>query len=167
MTQASDKLDTGSSQPAAARLPDRNPPDQLSELIKEYPALVVVAGLGLGLLAGALLPRAAGRKLLRGGAVLATTVGELTYSLSQQAAARAGDAAAEGRERIGDLREGISERAGDAAKLAAEAGRRTVAAGRTAGDSVQRGAIDASTVVREIGEELARRASKTLARLRD
>lgn len=167
MSKASDKPDTHSSQPTAARLPDRSPPDQLSGLIKEYPGLVILAGVGLGLLAGALLPRSAGRKLARGGAVLATALGEVGYNIGKEALAKASDAATEGRERLGDLREGLGDRAGEAAHLAGQAGRRTAEAGRAAGDNLQRVAVDASAVVRELGEDLARRASRTLARLRD
>lgn len=122
-----------------------------------------MAGLGLGILAGALLPRSAGRKLLRGGAFFASALGEVGYALGKQAIDKAG----EGRERLGDLRDELGERAGDAAQRAGEAGRRTAEAGRAAGDNLQRMAIDASSVVRELGEDLARRASKTLARLRD
>ncbi len=163
MSKSTDNRETTSSMPVAARLPDRAPPDQLSGLIKEYPGLVIAAGLGLGILASVLLPRSAGRKLLRGGAFLASAAGELGYAFGKQAVAKAG----EGRERLGDLREELGERAGDAAQLAGAAGRKTAEAGRAAGDSVQRMAIDASSVVRELGEDLARRASKTLARLRD
>jgi ElaB/YqjD/DUF883 family membrane-anchored ribosome-binding protein len=167
VSKVNEKPDARSSNPTPATLPDRSPPDQVTELIKEYPGLVVAAGLGLGLLVGALLPRSPGRKLMRGSAVLATALGEIGYSIGKQALTKASDAASEGRERLGDLRDGIGERASDAAELAGAAGRRTADAGKAAGDNIQQLAIDASTVVREIGEELARRASKTLARLRD
>jgi hypothetical protein len=164
VSKSTDNRETTSSKPVAAtRLPDRTPPDQLSGLIKEYPGLVIVAGIGLGILASALLPRSAGRKLLRGGAFLASAAGELGYAFGKQAIEKAG----EGRERLGDLREGLGERAGDAAQFVGAAGRKTADAGLAAGDNLQRMAIDASSVVRELGEDLARRASKTLARLRD
>ena len=51
--------------PASARaaLPDAYPPDSYRSLVAEYPWLVVATGAGLGLLAGALVPKRFGAKL--------------------------------------------------------------------------------------------------------
>ena len=48
--------------PARATLPDRYPPEDYRSLAGEYPWLTVAAGLGAGLLVGAMLPRGLGGK---------------------------------------------------------------------------------------------------------
>ena len=51
--------------PQRQRLPDAYPPEDYRSLAAEYPWLAMAAGLGLGLLAGALLPKKAGGKMGR------------------------------------------------------------------------------------------------------
>lgn len=84
--------------PEAAPLPaDRVPPEKFTSLLAEYPGLTIAAGLGLGLLAGALLPKTAGSKLARRGTALAAVAGELGLFLAKQAMEKAADAGREGR----------------------------------------------------------------------
>ena len=51
--------------PSPARLADDTPPEKFTSLLADYPGLTIAAGLGLGLLAGALLPKSAGSKLAK------------------------------------------------------------------------------------------------------
>lgn len=57
--------------------PDAYPPEDYRSLAAEYPWLTVAAGLGIGALAGALLPRSFGSKLGRGALGMAGLVGEM------------------------------------------------------------------------------------------
>lgn len=141
------------------RLPEANPPEQLSNLLGEYPGLAIAAGLGIGLLAGALLPRSAGRKLARGAFFLASTGGELGLILGKQALHKADAATREGREKLG-------ETAVEAAHKAADAGRKAADVGRKAGVEAQRVAGDASERARDVGLSLVKLAIDTVGRLR-
>jgi hypothetical protein len=87
---------------AAARspLPDAYPPDSYRSLAAEYPWLTVFAGVGLGMLAGALVPRTAGARLGKRAIKLATQAGELGLTLSARARDRAGEI---GRESIAQI----------------------------------------------------------------
>ena len=139
----------------ATRLPDASPPEGLRGLVEDYPGLAIVAGIGVGVLVAALLPRNAGRKLAKGSAVLATAATELGLALGKQALEKAG----EGRELLGD-------KASDAGRVAGDAGRKAAAAARDAGTSAQRLAEDASNTARDLGLALARKAVDAASRLR-
>ncbi|MFT4027095.1 MAG: hypothetical protein QM676_09885 [Novosphingobium sp.] len=152
MTKATDKHDPAEASLPATRLPDAEPPEEFSSLVGEYPGLAIAAGLGLGLLAGALLPRSAGRKIARGVFFLATTGGELGLVLGKQALRKADDVTRESREKIGET--------------AAEAAHKAADAGRKAGANAQRIAGDASERARGIGVGLARMAIDAAARIR-
>lgn len=81
-------------------LPDRYPPEDYRTLAGEYPWLTVAAGVGLGLLAGALLPKGAGGKAGRRVMGVAAAAAELGLVLSKQARDKAAEA---GREGLADL----------------------------------------------------------------
>ena len=84
--------------PDPAQLPaDRDPPEKFTSLLAEYPGLTIAAGLGLGLLVGALLPKTAGSKLARRSTALAAAAGELGLFLARQAMEKTADAGREGR----------------------------------------------------------------------
>lgn len=85
------------------------PPESLVELVGQYPGVAIAAGLGLGLLAGALLPRSAARKLTARAGVLAAVAGEAGLTLGKQAIEKAGEAGRETRERFGHLGESVGE----------------------------------------------------------
>lgn len=80
--------------PARASLPDAYPPESYRSLAAEYPWLVVAAGAGLGLLAGALVPKQFGGKL--GGRLLtaATLAAEFGMAMSKQAGSKEPEVAA-------------------------------------------------------------------------
>jgi hypothetical protein len=137
-------------------LSDRSPPEKVSDLIREHPALAIAAGLGLGLLVSVLIPKGPGRKLLRRGGLVTSAAADMALVLGRLALTKAGEATEEGRERLDE----IGDRVGDAAHRAA-------AASRAAGKNVKRLASETSSAARETGNGLARRAERALARLRD
>lgn len=87
--------------PKRETLPDAYPPDDYRSLAKEYPWLTMAAGAGLGLLAGALLPKRAGSKLGKRVLGMATVAAELGLSLSRQAGNAASETTAPMRQRAG------------------------------------------------------------------
>ncbi|MFN5245107.1 MAG: hypothetical protein ACK5B7_11850 [Novosphingobium sp.] len=91
-----DRLDRSSSTRPALPSKDAYPPEDYRSLVAEYPWLAVAAGLGLGLLAGALAPKKAGGKLGKRALRLAIPAGEIGLALSKQAGERASDAGREG-----------------------------------------------------------------------
>lgn len=155
----------------AARRPDAAPPERFSNLVSDYPGLAIAAGLGLGLLAGALLPRSAGRKLLRGGVFVASTASELGLAFGKQAMRKADDATRDGREVLGDTAAKAGRVATDAGRKAADAavdaGRKAADVGREAGANAQRLAEDATERVRDLGLGLAKMAADAASRLRN
>lgn len=143
----------------ATRLPDADPPEQFSSLIGEYPGLAIAAGLGLGLLAGAILPRNTGRKLARGVFFLASTGGELGLVLGKQALTKVDDATRDSREKLTGTAMDVAHKAADVsrdvASKAADAGRK---AGHVAGDASER--------ARDLGLGLVKVAIDAASRLR-
>ena len=83
--------------------PQPTPPEDLRELARQHPGLVVAGGVAIGLLVGALLPRKAGSRFARGVMGIAATAGEVGLALSSQARQRAEDGLRHGRERLADL----------------------------------------------------------------
>lgn len=142
-----------------AHRPDAAPPEKLVNLITEYPGLAIAAGLGIGVLAGAFLPRSAGRKLIRGGLFVASTASELGLAFGKQTLRAADEATREGREKLG-------ETASDAGRVATEVGRKAADAGRKAGAGAQRLAEDTTERARDVGLSLAKLAVDAASRLR-
>ena len=77
--------------PSPARFPDAYPPEDYRTLLKEYPWLAVAAGLGAGLLLGAVLPRGLGGRIGKRALAAATVAGELGLALGQQAREKAAE----------------------------------------------------------------------------
>lgn len=101
--------------PRKEPLPDAYPPEDYRSLALEYPMLVLAAGLGAGLLAGALLPKKAGRKLGGRALALASVAGELAIALGSQARDAAGEGAREGLAAVSEKTAPIRQRAARAA----------------------------------------------------
>lgn len=150
----------------AARRADDAPPEKFSNLVSDYPGLAIAAGLGLGLLAGALLPRSAGRKLVRGGVFVASTASELGLALGKQAMRKADEATRDGREIIGDTAAKAGRVATETGHKVLDAGRKAADAGRDAGAGAQKLAEDATERVRDLGLGLAKMAVDAASRLR-
>jgi hypothetical protein len=148
----------------ALRLPEGEPPEGVSGLIADYPGVAIAAGLGIGLLAGALLPRSTGRKLARGAVFLASAGGELGLALGKQALQAADEATRDGREKLSET---ASEVASTVADRATELGHKAADAGRSAGAGAQRIAGDASDRARDVGAGLAKLAIDSIARIKN
>lgn len=123
--------------PSPARLADDTPPEKFTSLLADYPGLTIAAGLGLGLLAGALLPKSAGSKLARRGTALAAITGEIALFAARQAMDKASEAASEGREAAGRIGTAAGKKAG-VARYAA----------RTAGTALAKKAVELATSAR-------------------
>lgn len=108
--------------PRREPLPDAYPPEDFRTLAKEHPMLTVAAGLGLGLLVGALIPKGAGGKAGRRLIGVATVAAELGLAFSKQAADRAGDAGREGLARLDESTAPLRKRAGRAGSAARSKG---------------------------------------------
>lgn len=121
--------------PSPARFPDAYPPEDYRTLAKEYPWLAVAAGMGAGLLLGAVLPKGMGSKLGKRAVAAATAAGELGLALSKQAGEKAADAG----------RDGATQLRGKASRIATPA--RTAA--RSAGMLIVREAIRLATRARK------------------
>lgn len=174
MTKANDQLaDAENTLPVAVapRLPEGEPPEGVAGLIGDYPGLAIAAGLGIGLLAGALLPRSAGRKLARGAVFLASAGGELGLALGKQALQAADEATREGRGKLSgtasEVAHDLSGRASDLAERASDLGTKAAEAGRTVSAGAQRIASDASDRARDAGAGLVKLAIDTVSRIRN
>lgn len=126
-----DRLDRSSSARPALPAKDAYPPENYRSLVAEYPWLAVAAGLGIGLLAGALAPKKTGSKFGKRALSLAIAAGEIGLALSKQASERAGEV---GRESLAIAKEGTSQ------------ARRTT---RSAGTTIAREAIRLAARVRK------------------
>ncbi|MBC2664761.1 hypothetical protein H7F51_04430 [Novosphingobium flavum] len=98
---ASDKAATAVKAPARRRAtaPAKTAPtttdaaESVRAFAREYPFAVLVGGIALGALAGAVMPRAAARRLTKGAIAVAGIAGELGLLYGKQAIARASEAA--------------------------------------------------------------------------
>ena len=117
----------GDKVPAKARrdpLPDAWPPENYRSLAKEYPWLAMAAGLGVGVLVAALLPRNAVSKAGRRAMAAATVAAELGLAFSKQARDVAEEAAQDGLTMIDDTTAPLRQRAVSATKSTRSRGRR-------------------------------------------
>lgn len=151
---------TNSAQP----LPEGEPPEGVSGLIAEYPGLAIAAGIGIGLLVGALLPRSAGRKIARGAVFLASAGGEIGLALGKQAFQAADEATREGRERLTETATGVAQ---NITERASDLGHKATDAGRNANINAKRLAGDASERARDVGAGIAKLAIDAVTRIRN
>lgn len=126
-----ERLDRNSSTRPALPSKDAYPPEDYRSLIAEYPWLAVAAGAGLGLLAGALVPKKTGSKFGKRALSLAIAAGEIGLALSKQAGERAGEAG----------RDGLS--------LAKQGGKQVRSTARNTGATIAREAIKLAARVRK------------------
>lgn len=110
--------------PHLGQLPDANPPESYRGLAAEYPWLALAAGLGLGVLAGSLLPKGLGGKAGRRILGAATAAAELGFALSKQARDKAGDGARDGLAMLDDNTAPLRQRATRGARSARSQGAR-------------------------------------------
>lgn len=85
---------------------DAYPPEDYRSLAREYPWLAMAAGMGVGLLAGALIPKKAGSKFGKRALGLVVMAGELGLALTRQTGEKASEA---GREGLAKAKDGTSQ----------------------------------------------------------
>src|SRR6185369_15286450 len=78
------------------QLPEREPPEGYRALAMDYPFTLVLGGLAVGAIVGAMLPRSAARKLGRAAIAAAGVAGELGMAYGRQAMDAAGELTDEG-----------------------------------------------------------------------
>lgn len=128
--------------PARPHFPDAYPPEDYRTLAAEYPWLTVAAGVGAGLLIGALLPRRFGGKLGKRALAVASVAGELGLALSKQARDAAVEAGQGGLAKVSESSAPLRQRAARAAGSAR-------GNARSAGLIVAREALKLATRVRK------------------
>lgn len=126
-----DRLDRDSTARPALPAKDAYPPEDYRSLVAEYLWLAVAAGLGVGLLAGALAPKKTSSRFGKRALSLALAAGEIGLALSKQAGERAGEAG----------REGLT--------LAKEGSRQVRSTARSTGATIAREAIKLAARVRK------------------
>lgn len=136
-----DPRSAGHSLPPRATLPEADPPEGVAALVREYPGLVLAGGIALGLVAGALLPRQAGRRLSRGASTLAKAAGTAGIALGHDYLDRAEKAARSGSRRI----KASSAEAGARASILAHKGNSVA---RKAGLAIARKALEVAANAR-------------------
>jgi hypothetical protein len=105
-------------------LPDAWPPEDYRSLAKEYPWLAMAAGLGVGVLVAALLPRNVLGKAGRRAMGAATVAAELGVAFSKQAREAAREAAQDGLTIIDETTAPLRQRTVNASKSARSRGMR-------------------------------------------
>lgn len=147
--------DSQSAKPRSKKLADAAPPENYRGLAAEYPLLVLAAGLGVGVLIAALLPKRITGKFAQRAMGAATVAAELGMSFSRQARDAAGEAAHYARDAAGDAAHYASDAAqGGLARL-----EETAAPLRNRADSAGKNA-------RSQGARFATEALKLAGRLR-
>lgn len=105
-------------------LPDAYPPENYRGLAREYPLLTVAAGIGVGMLIAALLPRRFASKAAKRALGAATVAAELGLAYSKHAREAAGEAAHDGLEKITESTAPLRQRATSVGKSARSQGLR-------------------------------------------
>jgi ElaB/YqjD/DUF883 family membrane-anchored ribosome-binding protein len=105
-------------------LPDRDPPENYRGLVREYPWLTVAAGLGVGMLVAALLPRKFASKSAKRALGVATVAAELGLAYGRQARDAASEAAHDGLTKLDESTAPLRQRAVTAGKTARNRGTR-------------------------------------------
>ncbi len=116
---------------------DASPPDDLRSLAADYPLLTIAAGLGAGLLLGAVLPKAFGRKFASRAITAATIAGEIGLMMGGKAKKATLEAGSEGLHRLSDLRDETAEFRERALRLAGS----VVGGARNSGITLAREAV--------------------------
>lgn len=153
--------------------PERDPPEGYKALAMDYPFVLVLGGLAVGAIAGALLPRAAGRKLVRGVVAAAGVASELGLAYGRQAFDVAGELSDEGRQKLGGLGEKLVELGESVSESAAAYGRKAAdfaadaasGAGKAADKAGQSAGVAAESA-RESGMKIARQVIRLTSQLR-
>ncbi len=144
---------------APAEAPPPPPPEGMRALAMDYPFAMVLGGVALGVVAGALIPRSAGSRLTRSAIAAATVAGELGLAYGKHAIEATSEAAAsatkEGLHLLGELGEKVEDLSGTVSGSASHAGKRAVGA-----------AGDAADLARDVGMRIAQQVIRLIAQNR-
>lgn len=141
------KVEASQADLAKVRPPvDTVPEAGFTNMALGHPFALVLGGLALGAVAGALLPKSLGRRIGKGAVAAATMAAERGLAYGRQALEKTNETAREGRQKLGTL----SETVGD----------EIVIYGKKAANSVD------LEPVRESGMKLARKVRKLASQLR-
>lgn len=108
--------------PERTVLPDAYPPESYRTLAGEYPWLTVAAGLGAGLIVGALVPKAVGGKLGKRAVAAASLAAELGLALSRRAGSEVEERGRDGLRRVSEAAAPLRQRAARGTRSARETG---------------------------------------------
>lgn len=108
--------------PQRQHFPDAYPPEDYRSLAAEYPWLTVAAGVGAGLLLGAVLPKGVGGKLGKRALTAATLAAEFGLAMSRKAGDKASESGSEGLRKIGEVTAPLRQRASRGGSAARTAG---------------------------------------------
>lgn len=108
--------------PPRQSFPDAYPPEDYRSLAAEYPWLTIAAGVGAGLLLGAVLPKGAGGKLGKRALTAASLAAEFGLVLSRKAGDTASESGREGLRRVGEATAPLRQRASRSGSAARSAG---------------------------------------------
>lgn len=153
------KVEQSQAELAAPALPKQDPPEGVRALAMDYPFALMLGGLAVGVVIGALIPKGTARKLSRGAISAATVAGELGMTYGRNTLDAANETAAivtrEGRQRLDDLSGKLADLSGSVGENANEAGKRALAA-----------ASDAAEGARNSGLRLAQKVIRLTSHLR-
>ncbi len=147
----------GGEQAHSAPAAEGSSPDfsRVRNLATEHPLALIVGGLTLGAVAGALLPRSAGRRLAKGAVAAASMAGELGLLYVRQAIEKAEDAA----ESLAELKETVGTGASDYSRKAADLVSET---GRKSSNMAE----DTLASARDVGQRIGKQAIKLRSHIR-
>lgn len=139
--------------------PERNPPEGVKALAMDYPFAILLGGLAVGVVVGAMLPKAAGRRASRKALTAAAVARELALTYGKRAMHLANETAASAKTEGGKILDGMGERLED---LSGTVGEAATGAGQRAADV----SSDAAESVRETGMRIARQVIRLTSQLR-
>ena len=153
------KVDEAQAELARPAPPEAAPPEGIRALAMDYPFAMILGGVALGAVAGALIPRAAGRRLTQGALAAATVAGELGLAYGKHALEATGEAAASASKEGRQLLSGLGERIED---LSGTVGQSATHAGKRAADA----AGEAAEVARDVGMRIAQQVIRLITQAR-
>jgi hypothetical protein len=135
--------------PVATRPASPAPTERVRAVASEYPFALMLGGVALGVIAGALLPRSVGRRLGKAGMAAAAVAGELGLAYGRKALEQAGTAASS----LDEAKDAVAANAADYSRRAADL---MSEAGRIAADAAGEALGSARDASHKIGQQAIR-----------
>lgn len=140
-------------------IPRQDPPERLAALVMDYPMALMLGGLAVGVVAGALLPKGVARTLTRKAVAAAALAGDLGLNYGRSTVDAANETVAtvgrEGRRALDDLSGKLAVVSGSIGENANDAGKRAVAV-----------ANDTAEVARDAALRIAQQIVRLTSQLR-